>query len=166
VLGLGAVCEEAPPLALVPYQFSVPPVDAVADRTAASLPTQYAAGLATAGLLGVLTVTVWVLAGPTTAGLLDTTRILYDPAAAPAGTVAEIAVPLVALPIAVVVENAPVASESCAVNVFEAPNVPLVENVTVTVPPGQMLVGLTDVAVMVCAQPLRARPQLQNQTKK
>jgi hypothetical protein len=91
---------------------------------------------------------------------------LYAPATVPAGTVAATTVPLVTLPIAVVVEKVPVGSESCAVKVFELPNVPLVEKVTVTVPPGQTLAGLTDVAVIVCAWPVRAIPQLYNQTKK
>jgi hypothetical protein len=40
VFGFVAVGEAVPPVALVPYQFSVPPVDAVADKTAASLPAQ------------------------------------------------------------------------------------------------------------------------------
>jgi hypothetical protein len=67
---------------------------------------------------------------------------------------------------AVVVEKAPAGSESCAVNVFELPNVPLVEKVTVTAPPGQTLTGLIDVVVMVCAWLVGAIAQLYNQTKK
>ena len=63
------------------------------------------------------------------------------------------AVALVMLPItAELAENAPAASDNCAENVLPAANVPLIENETVTAPPGQMVDGVTEPVVIVWAK--------------
>ena len=106
------------------YHFNVPPTEGVAVSGDATWFWQYVRGVVIPGETGALTVREDKLVEPVWDGVVATTRIRYPvPAAVDEGIVALI-VPDFALdnvPIATgFVGNTPVASESCAVNVFPA----------------------------------------------